>query len=80
MSHPLLPEGIIQNTQILYHRMHGIPELYKSPYSIAELKKIIDDIKNSGNTKRAFIYFNNDIDASAITNARQMIELCEKKK
>ncbi len=60
--------------------MHGVPELYKSPYSIVELKKIIKDIKNSGSTKHAFIYFNNDIDGSAITNAKQMIELCEKKR
>jgi hypothetical protein len=28
--------------------MHGVPELYKSPYSIVELRKIIKDIKNSG--------------------------------
>ncbi len=80
MSHLLLPDEIIQNTQIVYHRMHGVPELYKSPYSIVELKKIIKVIKNSGSTKQAFIYFNNDIDGSAITNAKQMIELCEKKR
>ena len=59
--------------------MHGVPELYKSSYSIVELKKIIQDIKKSGRTKHAFIYFNNDIDGSAITNAKQMIELCKKK-
>ena len=80
MSHPLLPDEIIQNTQILYHRMHGVPELYKSPYSIVELKKIIKNVTASGRTKQAFIYFNNDIDGSAITNAKQMIELSEKKR
>ncbi|MBA2563713.1 MAG: DUF72 domain-containing protein [Chitinophagaceae bacterium] len=80
MSHLLLPDEIIQNTQIVYHRMHGVPELYKSPYSIVELKKIIEVIKNSGSTNHAFIYFNNDIHGSAITNAKQMIELCEKKR
>ncbi len=41
MSHPLLPDEIIQNTQILYYRMHGVPELYKSPYSLVELKKLL---------------------------------------
>ncbi len=77
MSHPLLPDDIIQNTQILYYRMHGVPELYKSPYSLLELNKIINEIENSRLTKNAFIYFNNDIGGSAITNAKQMIELCE---
>ncbi len=79
MSHPLLPDDIIQNSQILYYRMHGVPELYKSPYSLVELEKIINEIKNSRITKHAFIYFNNDIGESAIINAKQMIELCENK-
>jgi uncharacterized protein YecE (DUF72 family) len=57
--------------------MHGVPELYKSPYTLVELKKIINEIENLRLTKHAFIYFNNDIGGSAITNAKQMIELCK---
>jgi uncharacterized protein YecE (DUF72 family) len=75
MSHPLLPDDIIQNTSLLYYRMHGVPELYQSPYEIADLKKIIDEVESSGKTKRAFIYFNNDIDVSAVRNAKEMIGL-----
>ncbi len=79
MSHPLLPDEIIQNTSTIYYRMHGVPELYKSLYSIAALKKIIKQIEGSGSIKKAYIYFNNDIGGSAITNAKQMIELCEQR-
>ena len=78
MSHPLLPDDIIQNTSVLYYRMHGVPNLYQSPYKIADLKKIIDEVESSGKTKKAFIYFNNDIDGSAVKNAKEMIELLKK--
>ena len=75
MSHPDLPADIIQNTFVLYYRMHGVPYLYQSTYKILTLKKIINEIKTSGETKKAFIYFNNDIDVSAVKNAKEMIAL-----
>ena len=75
MSHPDLPRDIIQNTAVLYYRMHGVPNLYQSPYKISALKKIINEIETSGKIKKAFIYFNNDIDVSAVKNATEMIEL-----
>jgi len=75
MSHPLLPANVIQTTSVLYYRMHGVPELYKSPYKKSALKKVINEIKASGKIKKAFIYFNNDIDASAIKNTKEMIKM-----
>ncbi|MEP6595281.1 MAG: DUF72 domain-containing protein [Ginsengibacter sp.] len=39
MSHPLLPDNIIKNTSILYYRIHGVPDLYRSPYKKSTLKK-----------------------------------------
>jgi uncharacterized protein YecE (DUF72 family) len=74
MSHPDLPEEVIQNTRTVYFRFHGIPELYKSKYSIKILQQVSDEIKNNQVTQEAFIYFNNDIDGSAITNAFEMAE------
>jgi uncharacterized protein YecE (DUF72 family) len=79
MSHPLLPDEIVTNTPVLYHRMHGVPHLYRSPYSLEDLTKIINSVESSGSIKKAFIYFNNDIDASAIKNAKEMIELTSRK-
>ena len=72
MSHPSLPDDVIQNTNTLYFRFHGVPRLYQSKYDIATLQKISDEIESNPATKQAFIYFNNDIDGSAITNAFEM--------
>ena len=80
MSHPTLPDDIIQNTSVLYYRMHGVPNLYQSPYSVPSLKKLVNYLEKAGKTKNAFIYFNNDIDASAIQNAKEMKKLTERKK
>jgi len=72
MSHPDLPDDIIQNTKTVYFRFHGVPRLYQSKYDQETLEKIADEIENNKSTKEAFIYFNNDIDASAIGNAYEM--------
>ncbi|MEJ7681931.1 MAG: DUF72 domain-containing protein [Segetibacter sp.] len=58
MSHPALPEDIVQNTKTVYFRFHGVPHLYKSKYDIAVLRKISDEIESNPGTKEAFIYFN----------------------
>jgi len=50
MSHPDHPQDIIHNTSTLYYRLHGIPELYKSPYSLPKLKKIANEIEVTVNS------------------------------
>ncbi|MCB2409790.1 DUF72 domain-containing protein [Hymenobacter lucidus] len=71
-SHPALPPAVIANTPVLYYRLHGVPELYKSPYAEAELEQLADSIAQESGVQQAFIYFNNDIDASAIRNGLQL--------
>jgi len=78
MSHPLLPDKIIENSTLLYYRLHGVPQLYQSPYTLSDLKKMIKEIQSSPTAKKAFIYFNNDIGGNAIKNAKEMIEIVEK--
>ena len=75
MRHPLLPDRIVDNTSLLDYRMHGVPQLYQSPYPITDLKNMVKKIKSSGKITNAFIYFNNDISASAIKNAKEMMEI-----
>ncbi|PJJ58627.1 DUF72 domain-containing protein [Hymenobacter chitinivorans] len=75
-SHPALPTDVIANTSTLYYRLHGIPELYKSPYSEAELHQLAHQIQQEPGVERAFVYFNNDIDASAIRNGQQLRDYC----
>jgi uncharacterized protein YecE (DUF72 family) len=72
MSHPDLPDDVIQNSSTVYYRLHGVPEVYKSPYDLKTLRCITDKIEGTKSTKKAFIYFNNDIGASAIQNAMEM--------
>lgn len=72
MSHPTLPADVIQNSKIVYFRLHGVPNLYASPYDNSTLEEIANEIENNPQAKKAFIYFNNDIGASAIRNAREM--------
>lgn len=74
MSHPTLPDKVIQNTGTLYYRLHGNEQLYSSAYSTGELKKLAKDVKAT-NAKQAYIYFNNDIGASAIHNAKKLLEI-----
>ena len=78
MSHPLLPDAIIDNTSLLYYRMHGASQLYQSLYTTSQLKNIIKEIKSSKKIKKVFIYFNNDIGGNAIKNSKRMIEIVEK--
>jgi len=75
MSHPQLPQDIIQNNPLFYYRFHGVPELYKSEYTKKVLHGFVDEIKSARKVKQAFIYFNNDIGGSAITNAKQMQDI-----
>ena len=75
MSHPKLPETIVENTPLLYYRMHGVPNLYSSPYSLTYLKNMVATIQSSKKIKYAFIYFNNDIGGNAVKNAEEMLAM-----
>ncbi|MDB5134058.1 MAG: hypothetical protein JWP37_661 [Mucilaginibacter sp.] len=75
MSHPTLPDDVVRNTTSVYYRFHGVPDLYRSPYSKDFLQKVIDTVKHNGNTKECWFYFNNDYDANGVQNAKEMIEM-----
>ncbi len=72
MSHPALPDVVVQNTPLLYYRFHGVPELYRSPYTEPELRSFSREVSGSGQTREAFVYFNNDIGAAGVINAQQL--------
>jgi uncharacterized protein YecE (DUF72 family) len=77
MSHPQLPDDIIQNTPVVYYRFHGTPDLYRSPYSSDFLQRTIDVVKQNSQSQEAWLFFNNDIDASAIDNAKETIKMAQ---
>jgi uncharacterized protein YecE (DUF72 family) len=72
MSHPALPDTVIQNTKTVYFRFHGVPQLYTSKYDTAALQQISNEIESNTGVEEVFIYFNNDVGGSAITNAIEM--------
>jgi uncharacterized protein YecE (DUF72 family) len=72
ISYPSLPDHVIKTAEAMYYRFHGVPHLYRSPYSIEKMQQIASDIKSFRGVKDVYIYFNNDIDVSAIRNAREL--------
>lgn len=61
---------IINNNDFLYYRFHGVPILFKSEYSVTELKTIAQSIKGFSGT--SFAFFNNTWGISGIKNALEM--------
>lgn len=72
MSHPELPTDIIQNTPLVYYRFHGIPQLYYTLYDKTSLQQAVNTLSDNHNASEAWLYFNNDIEAHAPQNAREM--------
>jgi uncharacterized protein YecE (DUF72 family) len=73
-SAPRLPGELIKTADEIYVRFHGTTKWYSHDYSKAELAQWAERIKASG-AKRVWAYFNNDHEAYAIKNARQLIRL-----
>jgi uncharacterized protein YecE (DUF72 family) len=68
-----LPDNIVQNNEVVYYRFHGVPNLYRSPYPTEFLQMVVDTVNHNENVKEAWCYFNNDYDAVAIANAKEML-------
>lgn len=75
MSHPTLPDDVIQNTPVVYYRFHGAEQLYRSRYTIKALQQIADAVKRNEKIKQAWFYFNNDVETHAIYNAKEMASI-----
>ena len=73
-SGPRLPDQLIRTADDIYLRLHGPARWYRHNYSKAELETWVQRIEASG-AKRAWIYFNNDYEAHAPTNAATMRRL-----
>jgi len=63
----------------LYIRKHGPGKLFASRYSLGELKKLASEIKEiMGKVEKIFVFFNNDYEGYALTNASQLKKLIKK--
>lgn len=76
MSHPMLPETPVKTTDTVYYRFHGVPHLYSSRYELQKLEELAQNMIKQG-PRSAYIYFNNTAEGHAVTNAKQLQEICE---
>lgn len=70
---PDFREKYFYTSNPFYLRFHGSKNLYSSLYSKEELEKAVDFIKKEvPNKSDIFLFFNNDFNAYAIQNAREI--------
>ena len=79
MSHPDLPDEVPGKSKMVYYRFHGVPHIYSSEYSDAEMERITSAVADVTGLKKAWCYFNNDINTAAINNARWLQEHSQEK-
>lgn len=78
ISYPGLPDDVIKSAPTVYYRFHGVPDLYLSAYTDAELTNIAESIKKFRGVEDVYCYFNNDIDVAAVRNAAFLNKLIRK--
>lgn len=72
ISYPGLPQVVVRSAPVMYYRFHGVPERYASAYTRKQLKEVTDEIKGFRGVQDVYLYFNNDIHAEAVFNAREV--------
>jgi uncharacterized protein YecE (DUF72 family) len=72
ISYPGLPDDVHKTAPAMYYRFHGVPDLYRSSYSTEKMREIVEDIKSFRGVDDVYIYFNNDIDVTAVRNAGEI--------
>lgn len=73
VSHPKLPEEIIENEWV-YIRLHGNPKMFYSSYSQAYLENLSVQLQKT-NLKMAYVFFNNTASDAGIVNALELQKL-----
>lgn len=77
MSHPNLPDPVIAGGSTLYYRFHGVPHLYLSAYSTADLEPVLNGAQSSAAVREAYIIFNNTMEGAALQNAKQFQDIVQ---
>ncbi len=74
ISHPVLPDQVVINSDNVYYRFHGVPQLYYSAYPEEFLDKVMTIIKSQPSVQHAYLYFNNTATGSALKNAQYLLQ------
>ncbi|MFW6371012.1 MAG: DUF72 domain-containing protein [Bacteroidota bacterium] len=70
-----LPEDIVSTAKTAYLRFHGKSSWYNYHYSENELESWHNRLMKMKGVDRLYIYFNNDHNAWAVENARELIKM-----
>ncbi|SRR5581483_10020506 len=71
VSAPRLPDELIATSDVVYIRFHGRQRWYRYDYPDEELREWAEKIRHSG-AREVWIYFNNDREGYATTNAKRL--------
>jgi uncharacterized protein YecE (DUF72 family) len=77
MSHPGLPDQLVANTEMVYYRFHGVPDLYRSAYAEKDLQAFAGEVQANPKVRDAWCYFNNDAAVAAIPDAQTLERLAK---
>lgn len=75
ISYPGLPDEVYKTAPVMYYRFHGVPELYLSSYTDAELGGVANKINSFRSVDEVYAYFNNDIQVAAVDNAKSLASI-----
>lgn len=78
-SAPRLPDTLIKTAEDIYIRFHGANKWYQHDYDNNELEIWAERIKQS-HAKTVWVYFNNDKNAYAVKNAKNLNRLLKKQR
>ena len=67
VNNPIPNDVIINQDETLYYRLHGVPVMFKSEYSEAELTAFAEELKNFNGQR--YVFFNNTFGIAGIKNA-----------
>ena len=67
VDNPIPNDVIINQDDRLYYRLHGVPVMFKSEYSEAELTALAEELKNFNGQR--YVFFNNTFGIAGIKNA-----------
>ncbi|MEW6481898.1 MAG: DUF72 domain-containing protein [bacterium] len=78
VSAPKIETHFVATAPFVYLRLHGASSWYNYDYSMDELRQLSFEIKKFlENGLDAYCYFNNDFEAYAIKNAKELMNLLE---
>lgn len=76
-SYPQLPRDIITMSGTVYLRLHGVPKIFYSAYTLEEQSAILNELKAMVELKEAFVYFNNTASQAGIIDAGEFRDMAK---